>query len=75
MFQFHLYVKKNKKAIDRKHALHSMLRKGNMKVQITTAAKNSTIQKREHKRKVVLKFIKTGLWKTIFMIWQNLLKT
>ena len=61
MFQFHLYGKKNEKAIDRKHALHSMLRKGNMKAQITTAAKNSTIQKREHKRKVVLKFIKTGL--------------
>ena len=38
-----------------------MLRKGNMKAQITTAAKNTTIQKREHKRKVVLKFIKTGL--------------
>ena len=38
-----------------------MLRKGNMKAQITTAAKNSMIQKREHKRKVVLKFIKTGL--------------
>ena len=36
-----------------------MLRKGNIKAQITTGAKNSEIQKREHNRRVISKFIKT----------------
>ena len=36
-----------------------MLRKGNIKAQITTGAKNPEIQKREYNRRVISKFIKT----------------
>ena len=53
MFQLHLHGEKHKKSI------YSMLRKGNIKAQITTGAKNSEIQKREHNRRVISKFIKT----------------
>ena len=31
MFQLHLHDEKHKKSVDRKHALHSMLRRGNIK--------------------------------------------
>ena len=36
-----------------------MIRQGNIKAQITTGAKNSEIQKIEHNRRVISKFIKT----------------
>ena len=66
MFQLHLHGKKQKKAIDRKYALHSMLRKGNIKAQIITWAKNSEIHKREYNRRVISKFIKT-----IYFMWRK----
>ena len=58
MFRHHIHGEKPKKAIDRKYALHSMLIKGNIKAQITIGVKNSEIQKREHNRRVISKFIK-----------------
>ena len=54
-----LHGEKHKKTIDRKHALHSMVRKGNIKAKITTGAKKSEIQKRQYNRRVISKFIKT----------------
>ena len=59
MLQLHLHGEKHKKAIDGKHVLHSIVRKGNTKAQITTGAKNSEILKIEYNRKVISKFIKT----------------
>ena len=56
-------VKSTRKSIDRKHDLHSMLRKGNVKAQITTGAKNSEIQKRQYNRRLITKFIKTIYFK------------
>lgn len=73
----HLHCEKYKKAIDRKRTLYCILRKGSIKAKITTGAKKSEIQKREHNRRVISKFIKksmyfmcgkNGLWNTIFMI-------
>ena len=40
-----------------------MLRKGNVKAQITTGAKNSEIQKRQYNRRLISKFIKTIYFK------------
>ena len=45
MFQEHLNGDKHKIAISRKHTLHSMLRKGSIKAQITTGARNSEIKR------------------------------
>ena len=59
MFQLHLHRGKHKKATDRKHVLHSLLRKGNIKAHIITEAKNCEILKREHNRRVISKFVKT----------------
>ena len=50
---------KHKKDIDRKHALHSMLMKGNTESTNYYWGKNSEIQKRGHNRRVISKFIKT----------------
>ena len=47
MFKLHLHGKKHRKANNRKHALYSMLRKDNIKAQITTWAKNSETVKTE----------------------------
>ena len=59
MFQLHLNGEKHKKAINKKHTLHSMLGKGNIKAQITTGINNSEIEKVQHNRRVISKFIKT----------------
>ena len=59
MFQLHLNGEKHKKAIDKKHTLHSMLRKGDKKAQITTGINNSEIEKVQCNRRVLSKFIKT----------------
>ena len=59
MFQLHLNGEKHKKAINKKHTLHSMLRKDNIKAQITTGINNSEIKKVQLNRRVISKFIKT----------------
>ena len=59
MFQLHLNGEKHKKAINKKHALHSMLRKGNIVSQITTGIENSQIEKVQRNRRVISKLIKT----------------
>ena len=59
MFQLHLNGEKHKKAINKKHALHSMLRKGNIVSQITTGIENSQIEKVKGNRRVISKLIKT----------------
>ena len=59
MFQIHLNGEKHKKAINKKHALYSMLRKGNIVSQITTGIENSQIEKVQHNRRVISKLIKT----------------
>ena len=59
MFQLHLNGEKHKKEINKKHALHSMLRKGNIVSQITTGIENSQIEKVQHNRRVISKLIKT----------------
>ena len=59
MFQLHLNGEKHKKAINKKHALHSMLRKGNIVSQIRTGTENSQIEKVQHNRRVISKLIKT----------------
>ena len=47
-------AKKHNKAIDKKHALHSMLTKGNTKAQITTATQNSKIEKVYCNKRLIL---------------------
>ena len=64
MFQLHLNGKKYKKAINKKHALHSMLRKGNIKPQITTGIVNSLIEKVQRNRTVIPKPIKAVYFKS-----------
>lgn len=59
MFQLHLNNEKHEKIIDRKHAFHSMLRKGNIVSQITAGNKNAHIEKVQRNRRVVSKLIKT----------------
>ena len=59
MFQLHLNGEKHKKAINKKHALHSMLRKGNIVSQITSGIENSQIEKVQRNRRVISKLIKT----------------
>ena len=56
MFQLHLNGEKHKKAINKKHTLHSMLRKGNIKAQITTGINNSEIEKVQRNRRVISKY-------------------
>ena len=62
MFLIHLHGESHKKTIYRKHVFHSMLRKGIIKAQITTWAKNSEIHKREQNRRVI---------KTIYFMWRK----
>ena len=63
MSHLHLHGEKHKNAIDRKHTLHSILRKDNTKAQIPTGVKDSEIQKREHKWGVISKFMKNIYFK------------
>ena len=59
MFQQQLNSDKHKKATSRKHTLHSMLRKGSIKMQTRTGILNSEMKRGNRNRRVLNKFIKT----------------